>query len=371
MKRAIALAGGGPAVGLSLGALKRLVDEEGMRFDVWGTACIGAWVAALYNQAPQGQEYARTLDFFSHVFRPDREYAKFPMATLFTPDWRAMTEGMMSFMLNPASYQDLFVPETILRATNDLWAIARDPTSWTSAHLRPAIFNAVMAANPMTRFMTSALWLSPVTGLSKVYEPDNPLFQQIDFAALHQPGKPVVYHNAYNLTDHRLEQFSNVPGDGKADISANSLCACSALPFILSPVEMAGKEYVEGAMVETVNFKGMLDEHPDLDEVWVSRLLVHKQIRKPRNLVDALNNLVMMFAATSTEDDVKLFKYHVRERGHKIRIVELDVSYDVDFDWTHSNLQRGIDEGWRSADEALKVYRAGETPLVIPGRVTV
>jgi len=363
MKRAIALAGGGPAVGLSLGALKRLIDEEKMHFDVWSTACIGAWVAVLYNQAPAGKEYEDTLGFFRQVFRPDAEYDRFPMATIFAPDPQATTKAMLEFVLSPKSYQNLVVPDMMIRASNQLWEIARNPSSWNPATLNPAIFNDILAANPFTRFMTSMIWKSPMTGLSRVYYPESPLLGQIDFKALYQPGKPVIYHNAYNLSDHCLEEFSNKEADGKSAISAGSLCACSALPYILSPVELNGKEYVEGATVDTVNFKGMLDDHPDLDEVWVSRLLVHQQVRKPTSLVDALNNLVMMFAATTTEDDVKLFKFHLKESGRPIKVIELEVGYDVDFDWTYSNLDRGIADGWRAADAALQSYKAGENAL--------
>ena len=49
----------------------------------------------------------------------------------------------------------------------------------------------------------------------------------------------------------------------------------------------------------------------------MSRIVDSKQIRKPENLHDALANLCQLFAATVGEDDVKLFKYHVRQRKIK------------------------------------------------------
>ncbi len=49
MKRAITLAGGGPAAGLHIGALDRL-NKENIKFDVWALSCIGAWVGLVYNQ---------------------------------------------------------------------------------------------------------------------------------------------------------------------------------------------------------------------------------------------------------------------------------------------------------------------------------
>jgi len=49
MKRAISLAGGGPAAGLHIGALKKLA-EANINFDVWALSCIGAWVGIVYHQ---------------------------------------------------------------------------------------------------------------------------------------------------------------------------------------------------------------------------------------------------------------------------------------------------------------------------------
>jgi predicted acylesterase/phospholipase RssA len=76
------------------------------------------------------------------------------------------------------------------------------------------------------------------------------------------------------------------------------------LPYILSPVVINGTTYVEGATIDTVGFKDLLKNHPDLDEIWVCRILDTHQIRPHHNLVEALNNLVMLFASTTSEDDV-------------------------------------------------------------------
>src|ERR1044071_8379946 len=50
-KRAICLAGGGPAAGLHIGVLEGLA-AKGIKFtresDVWALSCIGAWVGILY-----------------------------------------------------------------------------------------------------------------------------------------------------------------------------------------------------------------------------------------------------------------------------------------------------------------------------------
>lgn len=47
---------------------------------------------------------------------------------------------------------------------------------------------------------------------------------------------------------------------------------------------MNGDTYIEGALIDTVSFERLLYNHPDLDEVWVSRILDRKQIRPANNL---------------------------------------------------------------------------------------
>lgn len=358
IKRAICLAGGGPAVGLSIGALERFHQEPDIRFDVWSLACIGAWLGIVWNAAETGQELEATNTFFRHHFRPDDVYDRFPIASGFAPDFEAMTENTLNFMLDSGSYKNLLVPEAIKEASEDLLAFSRDPGRWNKADFNSMVLNDILAVNPVSRFMTSLIYKSRTNGLSRIYYPDSAFLNQINFDNLYQPGRPVLYHNAYNLTDQRLELFSN--RDAKYQrISGETLCACSALPYIEEPVTMNGKVYCEGATVDTVNFEHLLSNHPDLDEVWVSRILDRKQIRRPENLYDALNNLVMLFAATTSEDDVKLFKYHLMESGSKLKVVEIPVNHHINYDWSWSNLDRSIADGRKAADQVLKAYRAG------------
>jgi predicted acylesterase/phospholipase RssA len=152
-------------------------------------------------------------------------------------------------------------------------------------------------------------------------------------------------------------------------INARTLCACSALPFIEGTVEIDGVTYCEGALVDTVNFESLLDEHPDLEEIWVSRIVDSKQIRKPENLHDALANLCQLFAATVGEDDVRLFKYHVTcdrhqpEKNGKRKdpwngiVVEIHVPGHINFKWNHSNLENGRELGKAAAHQAFQAYK--------------
>jgi len=360
MKRAICLAGGGPAVGLSLGTLKRLHEEPGMNFDVWSLACIGAWLGIVWNQAEPGAEYQTSLDFFRGIFRPDDVYDRFPIAAAFAPDYQDSFRNMVEFVMDPASYHNLVVPAAIQEAWADILRFAGDPSQWSQANFNALVLNQVMAVNPFSRFVTSLMYKSKTRGLSRIYYPDSAFLQKIAFQRLYEAGRPVLYHNAYNLTDDRLELFSNKDRQYQK-ISAETLCACSALPYIEEPVAFGGKLYCEGATVDTVNFEDLMRNHPDLDEVWVSRILDIKQVRKPENLYDALNNLVMLFAATTSEDDVKLFKHHVAKTHPDLKVIEIPVAYNINYDWSYSNLDRSIAEGYDAADHVLAAYNRGQT----------
>jgi len=94
-KRALALGGGGPAVGLSIGALNAL-KEAGITFDVWTCACIGAWLGVVYNQAEPGKQINTCEQFFGKIFRPDDEYSRFPIAGVFAPDFQAMVRDSIN-----------------------------------------------------------------------------------------------------------------------------------------------------------------------------------------------------------------------------------------------------------------------------------
>ena len=50
-KRALTLAGGGPAVGIGLGVLQALQRFPEIKFNVWSLSCVGAWLGCLYHRS--------------------------------------------------------------------------------------------------------------------------------------------------------------------------------------------------------------------------------------------------------------------------------------------------------------------------------
>src|SRR5262249_49853147 len=154
---------------------------------------------------------------------------------------------------------------------------------------------------------------------SRINYPNSEFMKSIEFKKLKDPAMPHVFHNAWNLDRQKLSLFSNHPFKNKQNqeydyedfIDERTLCACSALPYIEETVEIDTTQggsggnkstYCEGALVDTVNFQSLLEEHGDLEEIWISRIVDSHQIRKPENLVDGLSNLCQLFAATVGED---------------------------------------------------------------------
>jgi predicted acylesterase/phospholipase RssA len=296
-----------------------------------------------------------------------------------------------NFVTDPNTYKDLWNPSSIMNAYREsmsLWFSQSDAdggkkfTNMDNGDVNRWILNQVLAPNPFVRYLTSMMYLSQVTGLSRINYPHSQFMKGINFDALKKPEKPFIFHNAWNLDAHKLALFSNRQMPHKHDehandkksaedkeyktpISASSLCACSALPFVEETVNINGVTYCEGALVDTVNFESLLEEHhrPDdpLDEIWVSRIVDAKQVRKPENLHDALANLCQLFAATVGEDDVRLFKYHVRYDGDEKKrwkgtVVEIRVPGHISFKWNHSNLDMGRKLGKAAANQAIKAY---------------
>jgi predicted acylesterase/phospholipase RssA len=419
--RAITLGGGGPAAGLHIGVLEALAERK-IDFDVWSLSCIGAWVGIVYNQSIKETAKGKvedTYEFFKNgVFRDDEGYERFPINTVFGPDWRANIDAFNKFVGNPDNYKDFqWQPYKMFDYFQQSMQVVFDQMPrdkekgfkrLDEGDLNRWILNQVMAPNPFIRYMTSLMYLSNFNGLSRINYPDSDFMKKIKFEQLYPKDpleKPWIFHNAWNLRDKELTFFANrkMEVTNKPDasikkrfggpITAESLCACSALPFIEETVEINGTTYCEGALVDTVNFEGLIELQKQLghkiDEIWISRIVDSKQIRKPENLHDALANLCQLFAASVGEDDVRLFKYHVRYDGRQANgsngnglknpnetsndeaensevqgsddlwngiVVEIHVPGHINFKWNHSNLDKGRKLGRDAAQQAIKEY---------------
>ena len=388
VKRAITLGGGGPAAGLHIGVLEALAAHN-IEFDVWALSCIGAWVGIVYNQfdnkIKNQDRVERTHQFFKNgVFRDDRTYERFPINRVFGPDWKSIQTALIQYVTDPKNYLE-WNPYRMMDLVQESMKLGSKSNNSTEGDINGWFFNQVMAPNPFVRYVTSMIYLSNLTGLSKIYYPDCQFLKEINFDELKRKGKPAIFHNAWNFHTKKLALFSNREMKKESEkykyegpISAATLCACSALPYIEETVDIGPTTYCEGALVDTVSFDSLIEEHHNppndkLDEIWVCRIVDSAQVRKPKNLHDALANLCELFAASVGEDDVKLFKYHVQydnrecdvahrgEEGGSSKLwngtlVEIQVPGHINFKWNHSNLENGRKLGAAAATQAFEAY---------------
>lgn len=410
-KRAIALAGGGPTVGFHIGALEAL-EEYDVKFDVWSLSCIGAWVGIYYNQLTGSGRAARTYEFFrEHAFRDTASYEGFPVNKAFAPNLGAYATAWMTHCMDPRSYWNAFNAVADLPGAAAGWArFMTTPKMWSrEGDVNAHVLNNIMAVHPASRFLTSLIYMSGVNGCSNIYYKDSSFLDDIklgkldlipdedldhksgsqlcDLAAHYDPGDtptdrkaiPEIYHNAWRLTDDsrkvggNLQLFNNKwveYRNGKRKprtylpITHPSLCACSALPYVEQTVRIPnddGNEYSEGALVDTVSFRNLVEDHPDLDEIWVCRIVDYRQVRLQKNLHDSLGNLCEQFAAEVGENDVELFKNHLRKSPGRIpRVVEipLELETQIDYRWDHENLDIGRAEGKKAVKKLMDADKA-------------
>jgi predicted acylesterase/phospholipase RssA len=220
-KRAIALAGGGPAAPLHIGALDYLT-EQGVRFDqkddVWALSCIGAWAGVIYNQSDEGKEVEQTKAFFrDRVFRDDVSYSRFPINNVFGPDLVGLARAATEFLLDIGNYRNLVLPDKMTEAVIDFTRFLGDQNRWNQGDLSHLALEC-LAANPFVRFSTSFMYLSNLTGLSRIYYKDSSFLRSIRFERLSEPDKPFIYYNAFNLDTKEIDLFSNrqPPGSNSA-----------------------------------------------------------------------------------------------------------------------------------------------------------
>ena len=169
-KRALTLAGGGPAVGIGLGVLEALEQFPEIKFDVWSLSCVGAWLGCLYQVSPDRTkklEYVTSL--MNGFFREDDVYDKFPCPTVFLPDIPEMISSYFRFMVDPRSYVNLIVPSEIKKGYYDILDYYLRPSRWSYGDFCHLMLNSVMAPNPVSRFLMSMMYKSEMPGQNKLW----------------------------------------------------------------------------------------------------------------------------------------------------------------------------------------------------------
>jgi len=386
-RRAVAFGGGGPAVGISVGFLRALdewnaaMDENKqphrrIDFPVWMAGCVGGWLTCLYHlcRQPKAGNVEKQIRTF---FRNDLMYDKYPSPTTFTPDIPGLIEAGFKYLIDPQSYRNLVVPSEIARGYYNILDTYLKGGRWNAGDFCYLMLNSALVPNPAARMMISLFYKPEIPGLNRLwFDKEYSLLNKIDLKKLEAPTHPDIYINSYNLATHRSDVYCNHPAKAPFStqpITMEALCASSALPYILSPVKVDGAPHIEGALVDSFCFQAVHKNHQDLTEVWISQIVDHTQIREPRNLLDALNNLIMLYAGTTSRHDIQMcvnqlnhdeYARAINDGNHRPKWIEcfrLPVYKDTNYFWSESNFDRSVNESYRRCKRFIKFYDSGRT----------
>jgi predicted acylesterase/phospholipase RssA len=354
-KRALVLGGGGPALGTIIGAQEAFAEAD-ISFDVVSAACIGAWVAVIHYSlegTPQ-ERVLRTYEWFKPVFQPKDVHDSFPINRVFAPDLRGNAKAHWNYLTDPRTFRSAFVPAEMFRVGVNTLKFFGTPSRWFDESSVNLLALEWMGAHPLSRLAVGLQYRTAQTGGARIFYEDAPLLREVNIPNLYKPDRPEIRYNAINLQapsgpqpvlfTNRIDQY------GMVDM--RTLCACSALPSIFAPVEVQGQLHCEGATVDAVQFINLLEDHPDLDEIWILRIVALDQAAAPKDQTEALSNSFMIFASALGDANIKAFRTHAAALGFKGRIVEIPVPR-VKWEWSYPNLTLGRRLGASAAKAAI------------------
>jgi predicted acylesterase/phospholipase RssA len=327
-KKALLLGAGGPLGGLEAGALIAL-DEMGVSFDVISGACIGSIIALAYASPANGMSRRESLEKWCNA------------SGLSDPIYHGLCES------NYKVFQKNSGP--LLNDISDMWLK-------TMTGMNP--FYTINPKNETERFWSDIYlyWLTLLTpgvptSESKSLSRIAPFLDNfIDFEKL-KNVKEDVYINAMNVTDKKIALFN------KNEITMEHAIAGSSLFFICDQKKIGEKYYAEGSYIDSLNYKGVIDQHEDVDTIVVMNIMNRQSlIRPPRNLYDAWNLSIMLPFMTIAEDDTSIF---LSEQKSKRRILQAKFEipehhFKYALDWSASNFHTLRDIGY---DAGMKLFK--------------
>lgn len=323
-KKALLLGAGGPLGGLEAGALIAL-DEKGVRFDVISGACIGSILTLAYASPACGRTPRQSLEFWlSETGVSDLLYKALPFDfKVFQKQAGALNPWVDAWLKQMLSLNPLYSYEPV-NALHRLYS-------------EMYLLSLISMAPSAVPFETSLSRIAPV------------LEVLIDFEQLKNVPME-VYINAMDVTSKEIAIF------GKNEITPRHVLAGSSLFYICPQVEIDGKCYAEGSYIDSLNFKGILGRHEDIETIVVMNILNRKDLIRPAaSLHDALNLSIMLPFVSIAEDDIKLF-----EAKHKGNRNLLKAQFEIPaadiptvMDWSVSNFKRLRDIGYEAG---LKLY---------------
>jgi NTE family protein len=112
---------------------------------------------------------------------------------------------------------------------------------------------------------------------------------------------------AYCIEDGMVEEFN------KPDVGVHQFRAALSFPFIYPPYVINNKHYYEGAAVESLSLISVMEQWRDeVDQVIVFDVLTKDLIHRPRNLVDAYAQSIIVPLVANAQKELAIFEYWAR-----------------------------------------------------------
>ncbi|MGF6754974.1 patatin-like phospholipase family protein [Paraburkholderia sp. GAS42] len=332
-KKALLIGGGAPNSTLIAGALAAFLDA-GIHFDVISTSGAGALMGLLYT-APLNDTPREALARWAQIGVADSIYEFFPVnyKVFMKP---GMAAGAYRNTLSSMPWANTFFDSFGGNPAANLWS------DWTQ------LFLATMSPTDLTPQSLGLCAHLPFVE------------QVVDFDAV-AAMQPEFYINAYNLTKEHMTTW------GKRDITPAHVRAALSFPFIYPPTEIDGNDYIEGAALDSINFKPLVSDddgapglHRDVDTLVVFDILGDDQlIRKPRNLYDAWVRSIITPLVKIAKSDMRLFELQHNidplTGRFKRRLLKVDLTGGIPpdhwpevLDWSESNLKLLFDIGYQA-----------------------
>lgn len=330
MSTALILSGGAPNLSLISGALHAF-EEKGVKFDVISSAGAGA-IAGLAWMSPKDSDASEALKNLVNLSMYDTIYRMFPV------DYKLFGA--------PGPWSDLYrvflqsIPWVGKIADQNQKEIQRLFSDWVL--LLFSMFCPAGLTPYKKGLFANASFVSGI----------------VDFEKIREIGSE-FYINAYNITDRRMEMFS------KNEIGGDHFLASLSFPFLYPPHQMNGKFYFEGAARDCMNFKSLLEKHPEIDTIVVFDTMdVDKWMRTPRNLYDAWVLSIIVPLVAVAKDDMKIFEieHNTGKDGKPIRKL-LKIPFEVPedrlphiMDWSGANLRSLFEVGREAGMKFYETY---------------
>ncbi|MEN9656719.1 MAG: hypothetical protein RL571_184 [Pseudomonadota bacterium] len=319
-RTALIISGGAPNATLTAGALEAF-HELGIHVDVISTAGAGGLLGLMYI-APKNGDVVSTMRRLKEMGVADFIYRAFPVNFKVFHKPGPMAEA----------YRQALSANPVLQMMQQ----------WPVTHSLAQVFKdgaslAIASASP-SNLSSDSLGLCAHLPFAE---------QIIDFNALQEAG-PDFWLNAYNLSQHQMENWS------RSQIDVLHLQAALSFPYLYPPTEINGDFYIEGAAIDCLNFKDLRKNYPDLEEIIVFDLLgAEKLLRKPKDLYDAWVMSIITPLVEIARDDIKLFEA-LHSDGitlHKVPLIDSIAEEHLPdvFDWSRSNMDRLYKTGYDAA----------------------